>query len=479
MLDNRAEFFFHLLALNALGISAVPISSGLGIDDAAYLLEHSDACLLVTAAQHAQWSTAVVASNGRRVPMITEPDIAQLRPSSKEPESGIPRSGSEAALVYTSGTTGKPKGCILSNDYFLRLGHWYNGLDGFCKLEPGIERLITPLPLNHMNALACSSMAMMMSGGCLIQLDRFHPRDWWQTVRESRATALHYLGVMPAMLLNAPPTGQDDFSTQIKFGFGAGADPRHQERFEQRFGFKLLEAWAMTETGAGACTIVNSEPRRIGTRCIGGMSTPTDYRLIDESGAVVPAGTPGELLVRAKGDDPGRGFFSAYYKDKPATENAWADGWFHTGDVVREDSDGLLYFVDRRKNIIRRSGENIAAVEVEGVLYRHPAVAACAVAPVADEIRGEEVMACVVVDGNHQPDESKARDIAAFAGETLAYFKVPAYVAFVEELPMTASQKIQRGEVKTLCRELLDGDGVFDLRALKRRGGACRGDKDR
>jgi acyl-CoA synthetase (AMP-forming)/AMP-acid ligase II len=131
----------------------------------------------------------------------------------------------EAALLYTSGTTGNPKGCILTNTYFLEAGRWYAEAGGLCALTPNGERMITPLPIFHMNAMAYSFMAMVAVGGCLTVLDRFHPSSWWRSVRESGATCLHYLGVMPSMLMGAPEEPADrDHS--VRFGFGAGVDPK-------------------------------------------------------------------------------------------------------------------------------------------------------------------------------------------------------------------------------------------------------------
>ena len=127
----------------------------------------------------------------------------------------------ECALLYTSGSTGQPKGCMLSNEYFLGFGRWYRDVGGYCDLKPGKERLLTPLPLVHMNAMAVSTMGMLMTGGCLIQLDRFHPATWWQTVAQSGATFVHYLGVLPAILLALPETDTET-AHQVKFGFGAG-----------------------------------------------------------------------------------------------------------------------------------------------------------------------------------------------------------------------------------------------------------------
>jgi acyl-CoA synthetase (AMP-forming)/AMP-acid ligase II len=400
--------------------------------------------------------------------MIAECAPSRLPEVEHARETSAPTNSTEAALLYTSGTTGKPKGCVLTNEYFLIFGDWYQGLGGLCALENGAERLITPLPLNHMNALACSFVAMLSTGGCIVQLDRFHPRSWWQSVRDSRATVLHYLGVMPAMLLNADPSPSDAFGDQIKFGFGAGVDPKHQATFENRFGFPLIEAWAMTETGSGACIIASQEPRHVGTRCFGRAPNDLEYRIVDEQKADVPSGEPGELLVRHAGDNPRFGFFKEYLKNPEATSEAWDGGWFHTGDVVRVADDGSFHFVDRRKNVIRRSGENIAAVEVEGVLFQHDAVENCAVAPVSDDVREQEVMACVVARDGFEDAEQLAIDIADFCREKLAYYKAPGYVAFVDELPTTASQKIRRGDVKTLCARLVEHNDAIDLRHLKR-----------
>ena len=309
----------------------------------------------------------------------------------------------EAAVLYTSGTTGKPKGCVLDNSYFSEVAEFYAGLGGIAKLSEENERMITPLPIFHMNAMAYSFMAMLRVGGCLTALDRFHPRTWWQSVRDSGATCLHYLGVMPSILMELPP-GENDRAHKVRFGFGAGVDPKLHAPFEDRFGFPLSEGWAMTETGAGAVITNNQPDRLVGKAALGRLPDWLEIRLVDETGDDVPEGEPGELLVRRSGPEPRLGFFREYYKDPDATEAAWKDGWFHTGDVVRQETNGFLFFVDRRKNVIRRSGENIAAVEVESVLMRHPEVTAAGVAPVPDPLRGDEVFACLTGLG---PDTRK------------------------------------------------------------------------
>ena len=489
LLENRPSFFLTWLALNALGVSVVPINGELRAAELDYLVEHSGLCLAIALPARIADIRAAAARTGCEVCVVAsfddEPDAglalrgagspprglsALTRAPAAPPLRGAPGIDTECGLLYTSGTTGRPKGCVLPNAYYLIAGEWYLAAGGLCTIRPGEDRLLTPLPMTHMNAMAYSTMAMVLSAGCVVPLDRFHPAGWWDAVRDARATIVHYLGVMPAMLLGAPASDADR-QHRVRFGFGAGVDRRHQAPFEARFGFPLLEAWAMTETGAGAVVIAHHEPRQVGQSCFGRAAPALELRLVDEAGADVPEGTPGELLVRATGEDPRRGFFREYLKDPQATAEAWAHGWFHTGDVVRRDADGHLYFVDRRKNVIRRSGENIAAVEVESVLRRHPGVREVAVAATPDEVRGDEVLACVVpaepLDEGGRAGLAQA--LVALCLEHLAYFKAPGWVAFVDALPLTPTQKVQRGELRALAATLPGTAGCIDTRALKKR----------
>jgi acyl-CoA synthetase (AMP-forming)/AMP-acid ligase II len=472
LLFNRPEFVFHWLALNALGVSVVPVNPDWRADELGFLIDHSEIMLAVAPAERHPGLATAAAAAGRRIALAAPDGSGVAAPASAAPSSGTaPSAASECALLYTSGTTGRPKGCILPNEYFLWAGHWYAGLGGLCGIRPGAERMITPLPLTHMNAMACSAMCMLLTGGCLVAVDRFHPQTWWDSVRESRATVMHYLGVMPAMLLAAPPRSTDR-EHAMRFGFGAGVQPRHHAAFEERFGVPLIEAWAMTETGAGGVVIANREPRQVGTACFGRPEERVEYRLVDATDHDVPAGEPGELLVRNRGAQPRFGFFAGYLKDDRATCDAWRGGWFHTGDLVREDATGQLHFVDRRKNMIRRSGENISALEVEGVLLQHPAIAAAGVTAVPDELRGDEVMACVVLDPGSPAGaraDALARAIVEFCLARLAYYKAPGYVAFCATLPHTPTEKIQRGQLGELGRRLLDEGACVDTRGMKKR----------
>ena len=457
LLENRPEYFLIWLALNKLGASVVPINPDLRAGELAYLIGHAEPDLIIAIpSRHAELRSAASVSDVK-MPVIA-PDGAPPSLSSGAAE-GRAEDGAarEAAILYTSGTTGNPKGCVLSNLYFLMAGDWYANVGGIATLQDG-ARMITPLPVFHMNAMAYSFMAMLAVGGCLTVLDRFHPSTWWQDVADSGATCLHYLGVMPSMLLGLPESRLETAHC-VRFGFGAGVDPSKQAAFEARFGFPLCEAWAMTETGAGAVIAASTPDRLVGQATLGRPAADLDWKIVGEDGEDA---SQGELLVRRKSGRPRDGFFTHYHKDPEATEAAWAGGWFHTGDIVRQDPNANLFFVDRRKNVIRRSGENIAAVEVESLLMRHPAVRAAGVAAIPDEMRGDEVFACLVADAS-------AEEIARWALEEMAYYKVPGYIAFVDALPLTATQKIQRKALKDLAIQLLNHAATADLRHLKKR----------
>ncbi|EBA06695.1 AMP-binding protein [Sagittula stellata] len=466
LLENRPVFLEIWLALNALGASVVPINPDLRLAELEYLAEHSEMILAIVLPSRLDEMEAAVKKTGLRT-LVTTPDgpLPQaIRPATADAQ---PDTQTECALLYTSGTTGKPKGCILSNEYYLYSGDWYAEAGGHISLRRSGERMLTPLPVFHMNAMAVSVMAMITVGGCLILLDRFHPRSWWASVRDSGATVVHYLGVMPPMLMRAEPS-EEDRNHSVRFGFGAGVEPKLHAPFEERYGFPLIEAWACTETGSGGVICANEEPRKIGTACFGRPSAEVEVRVVDDTGQDVPPGSRGEMLVRRAGDNSRYGFFSGYLKNQEATDALWQGGWLHTGDVVQQDEDGALHFVDRKKNVIRRSGENISAVEVESILGRHPEIASCAAAAAPDDVRGDEVAAFVILDGA-KGNRAKAEEIVNWALDQMAYYKAPGWIAFVDALPLTATQKILRGQLKDLLVKTFEADGFIDTRHLKKR----------
>jgi crotonobetaine/carnitine-CoA ligase len=189
---------------------------------------------------------------------------------------------------------------------------------------------------------------------------------------------------------------------------------------------------------------------------------------MDESGHAAPDNTPGELVVRYSETTPRRHFFSGYLDNPAATEDAWRGGWFHTGDTVHRASGGMLHFVDRKKNIIRRSGENIAAAEIEAMLLTHPDVQQAAVMAVKDELREEEVLACVVLK-RRLPAGEASDALFRHCYERLAYYKAPGWIHIVDSLPTTGTQKIQKHTIYPGGTDPRTAPGIIDLRSRKRR----------
>ncbi len=467
LLENRPEMLIVKLACAMLGISWVPINPDYRAAEMAYVLRDSGADLAIAVPEHADLVRAAIAEAGTDIECWLFDGTPDGLPRAR---TAVPIAGgvdpqTEASLLYTSGTTGRPKGCILGHEYELMMGAWYASRGGRMTIGVGCERVYNPLPLFHVNAAIAQFYGMLVTGNCQIIPERFSRSRWWPEVRETRATGCHYLGVVIPVLMNEPP-GPGDREHGLKWGFGAGVEPTLHRAFEERFGFPLVEGWGMTEM----CRILvdTEEPRQVDTRAMGRPGPELEVRVVDADDCDVVPGEPGEMVVRHSAETPRKGAFSGYLNQPEATEDAWRGGWFHTGDTVRQDQTGMLYFVDRKKNIIRRSGENIAAAEIEACLQAHAAVAQVAVVAVADEMRDEEVFACIVAN-ERQPGSELAREIFDYCFAELAYYKAPGWILFMDELPVTGTQKIQKHMIFGDGVDPCTLTGVHDFRALKKR----------
>jgi crotonobetaine/carnitine-CoA ligase len=475
LLENRPDHFLVKLALNRIGVSCVPINPDYRANETAYLIDHSEPVLVLALPERVAQIEAALAESARR-PAITVVDGSQhlaLPPSPRAPSRGAPEASTEASILYTSGTTGRPKGCMLSHGYEVSTGERYIRLDGPAAVREGTDRIYNPLPLYHLNAGVVSFFGAVLSGNCQIQPDRFHPERWWPEVVATRATIVHYLGVVIQMLMLRPNDGAEN-GHAVRFGFGAGVEPQLHAAFEARFGFPLVEVWGMTEFCRVLSTATSAD-RKVGTRAFGRAEPGLDVKVVDDRDQDVADGTPGEMVVRYSAATPRRGAFSGYLKNPQETEKGWRGGWWHTGDTVVRATDGMLHFVDRKKNIIRRSGENIAAAEIEALLLTHPDVAQAAVLAVKDETREEEVLACIqlkpaaTAEWGAEGARKKAEALFGFCNERLAYYKAPGWIWFAESLPVTGTQKIQKHTIFPGIDDPRNMAGMQDLRALKRR----------
>ena len=469
MLANGPHFLECWFGLNTLGASMVPVNTAFRAREARYVIDHSESRMLVVDACYldvAREAAAVCPRLDHGILVCgsaeeAEPGYeAMLSMASNKPVAIPLAEDDEAAVLYTSGTTGDPKGCVEDHSYYLLAARVYTRA---LRLTAE-DRVLTPLPLFHMNPQILSTMGTLTVGGSLVLIDRFHPTTWWEEVRKTKPTVFHYLGVMPAMLMGLPQR-PDDAEQPARLGIGAGVPPDLHTSFERRFNCELLEVFGMTEVGLNFCCSPGGD-RRVGKRCFCQVFPEYEARAVDDDDRDVPPGQVGELVLR--GSDParrGRGFMREYLKNPEATAEAWRGGWFHTGDYVTADRDGWFYFVDRKKDIVRRSGENVSSSEVEAVLRAHPAVLDAAVIPIPDPVREEEVKAYVILRPGHTPQSDPPEALLSWCDERLAYFKVPRYLEYRDSFPRTPTEKVQKQALKSEREDLTRG--CFDRAAVK------------
>ena len=333
-----------------------------------------------------------------------------------------------ASLVYTSGTTGRPKGAMLTH------GNFIANIRMLGELVP-IGRgdvLGMVLPLFHVNAQMVTTMMPMLLGAQVAMWDRFSASTFWETVARFEPVTFSSVPTMLAALLHAP--GADDAETNTLRFVICGAAPLSPalfRRFEEKFGVAILEGYGLTE---GTCTSTLNPfygPRKIGSIGLPTRNQQVEVRL--EDGGPAPAGVAGDVCVR------GPNVMQGYFNRPDATAEALRDGWLYTGDVGYRDEDGFFFLVDRKKDMIIRGGENIYPREIEDALVEHPGVQAAAVVGRPDEVRGEEVHAVVVMAPG-----TDLEDVERHARERLAKFKVPTTWEVVDELPKTSTGKIDK-----------------------------------
>lgn len=334
-----------------------------------------------------------------------------------------------AVILYTSGTTGPPKGVVLSHRANVNLARRTVELMGYGPED----RLYSVFPLYHSNARYCSVMAALEAGARVLLHRRFTASGFWDICRREGITAFNYQGAMMSILYQQERR-PDDRDHPVRVAFGAPCPAEIFAPFEERFGVELTEIYGSTEVSL-VCEMPPGQ-RRIGTA--GRESPQYQLAVVDEWDRPVPAGTSGEIVARPR---QAGWMFDRYDGDPAATLASWRNLWFHTGDRGVLDADGYLTFLDRVKDSVRRRGENISTWEVERVVADHPAVAQAAAYGVPSELSEEEVMVAVVPADGRALDP---RDLLAHCAGRLTGFAIPRYVRTVTALPMTPSQRVEK-----------------------------------
>ena len=436
---NCPEFFDLWFGAAWLGAVIVPTNPLLTANELAYVVGHAATKLSVT--QPDLLSSLSSAVGDRPVLVAGEPadgagslDDELARASAAAPRHPAP--ADVAAVLYTSGTTSRPKGVLVTHANYLHVGEV---VAQHLRVTPGDRMLIT-LPLFHANAQYYSTMSALVTGSSVIVMARFSASRWATVAAQHHAT-LASLFAAPIRMLLAQPRSDDDARNELRAVlFSQNVTEVQLEEFEVRFGCPLLQLYGMTETIAPPTLNPLYGERRNMT--IGRPTLGARLRVVGEDGADVNDGEVGELLV---GGEPGATLMAGYLGDEEATRAAVVDGWLQTGDNVCVDEAGYFHFVDRAKDMIKRAGENVAASEIESAINAHPSVFESAAIGVPDAMRDEAIKAYVVLANKTSVTED---ELIEWCASRLAAFKVPGNIEFVDGLPRTSVGKIQKEELR-------------------------------
>jgi long-chain acyl-CoA synthetase len=437
LLPNCPEVLQAYAGILKLGAVIVPAVFLLGPAEVRHVLADSEAKVVVTASEFVDrldgWTGPVVlVGGGARGPAWDE-----VLATERDTFATLERDDRDLAVIlYTSGTTGRPKGVALSHDNLASNARAAAALSELDRTRWGLM----VLPLSHSYGLTVMNAgAILGTRGVLLRW--FHPEGVLQAIQEHRAESMSAVPTMLIYLLHYPDADRFDTSSMRLWGSGAAPLPLEiVEPFEKKFGGRILEGYGLTE----ASPVVTAH-RLSGVRKLGSVGQPipgVEVAILDDAGRRLRGGEVGEVCVR------GPNVMLGYYRLPEDTARALHNGWLHTGDMGRLDADNFLFIVERKKDLIIRGGFNIYPREVEDVLYAHPAIAEAAVVGMPDSMMGEEVLAFVVLKPGAAAD---AAAIVAFCRARLATYKCPKQVRFIEALPKTPIGKILRKELRGLA----------------------------
>ena len=447
LLENRPETIWLHFALAKIGALPVPINTAARGDLLSYYVTNSDSTAMIVEAEHVRRylevrgacplvKTEILLDSGIELPddpgRHVVPYDALLLNDAPPP---VDVTFSDLVhIFYSSGTTGPSKGCMVANATLLSISANYVKYYEYTSEDV----LYTCLPLFHGNAFNCTLVPALLSGARVVLSRRFSASRFWSDIRNYNVTAFTLLSAMTNILWNRPPSKEDrDHAARL---CQIVPVPSFAREFEERYGVRIVSLYSLSDFGMGAIRGVDFPDEK--WRSMGRVLPNVEVAIMDDDDFPVPNGQVGEICMRPLEPWVGR---QGYYGRPDAWMAACRNLWFHSGDRGYMDDEGYLYFVDRKKDAIRRRGENISAYEVEEILLRHPAVAEVAAFPVPSELSEDEVMISVVRKPGCVLEEM---DLIEFSRKHMAYYMVPRFVEFVDELPKTMTQKIEKFKLR-------------------------------
>ncbi|MEQ1605459.1 MAG: long-chain fatty acid--CoA ligase [Pyrinomonadaceae bacterium] len=442
LMPNCAEYVIAYFACWKIGALAGPVNSLLKSEEIEWVVGNSESKLML-----ANWTAGSLPAS---LPVVNFDNVqTATKDFSETLEQCELATNDEAIIIYTSGTTGKPKGCLLTHGNLIANAQQISEWMGF---GPD-DRLLTVMPLFHMNAVSVTTMTPLFAGGSSVVAPKFSASRFWNWIEKYQITSFGSVATMLSMLLTSRESGagspepsrlqtQDSRLQTLRFAM-CGSAPVPAEvlkQFEETFGCLVIEGYGLSESTCRSTFNPPNENRRPGS-C--GQAIGNEMKVVDESDNDVPDGELGEIVLR------GPNICKEYFKNPDATAKAFAHGWFHTGDIGYRDTDGFFYIADRKSDMIIRGGENIYPREIDDLLYTHPAIASAAVIGVPDKLYGEEVAAFVVLKPGTTADQN---EIIAFCKQHLADYKCPKSVFFLGEIPMGPTGKLLKRELAKLVR---------------------------
>jgi acyl-CoA synthetase (AMP-forming)/AMP-acid ligase II len=451
LLTNSVECYYSYLAIHKLGAVFVPINVRLVPREVEYIVENSDADWMIAGHDflplvdqvrdrlHIKKIVGIEKEGqGLRDWVVS---FSELIESSGSPPGVSIGPDDEADILYTSGTTGLPKGVVLTQANKVACGRLIGTSVDLSRLHYGVPRIQNVFPF--FTSSGCSSVMMMWLYFAVVVIleETFDAVKTFETIEREHPTGYGGAPAMFVFLLNHPRFKEFDTSSVHMLISGAAAMPEEVIRKLQAAwpGIKVYNLYALTEAGTGGTTL-NAADMHTKIGSVGHPWPPEqELRIVDDEGRDVQPGEVGEIILR------GPNVMKEYYKNPEATAQTLRNGWLHTGDMGRCDDEGYLYFTDRKKDMIVRGGYNVYSVEVESVLYEHPAVAQCAVVAKPHPKLGEDVLAFVAP----KPGEKiTAEELHEFTRDKLADYKRPRDVRFIESMPINPTGKVDKRSLK-------------------------------